>query len=256
MGLDIENNKIKLAVVGSGGRVGKELLQVIMQNFNQLTPYIGVGRGSFGYENNFSNFSEMNKFLEDNKSNTIKNKPNVIIDFSAPELFNEALKFCTLNKLPMVSGTTGLSPKQFEDLKKASSITPILWSPNMSLGVAMVKKSFAAFKFLKDKDNPAFDIVMEEWHHNKKKDSPSGTALMLVERFEQEVGRKINTTQSFRAGGIFGEHHLHLVSDEEQITISHKALNRAVFAKGSIVAAQWLIDKKPDLYKIDDVLEI
>lgn len=235
--------KLNVCIVGSGGRVGKELLDVIHKSSEWL-PTVGIGRNSNGFLLNTNNFKNVTEYID------------VMVDFSSPDLMMEAIDHCVLNKIPFVSGTTGLNEVHFNKLKEASAVIPVLWSPNMSLGVALVKKCYAALNSLSGPSGDNFDFAMEEWHHKNKKDSPSGTAKMLIDHFENSVGRKISSTNCFRAGGIFGVHKLHLVSDEEHIAIEHTALNRAVFAKGALIAAKWLLQKKNGIYNIDDVLSI
>lgn len=231
-------NKFKVCVVGAGGRVGKELYQLISQS-EKFLPTLGIGRKSSGFEYNGPNFRDFNDV-----------KVGVVIDFSSPELIEECLEFCLNRKLPFVSGTTGLSDSQYNILKKASEKIPILWSPNMSLGVALFKKCMNAFTVDAD-----FEYILEEWHHKHKKDNPSGTAIMLGKHLESVIKKPIKPIVSFRAGGIYGVHKLHLVSDEEHISIEHMALNRAVFAKGSLIGAEWLLKKEKGLYNIDNVLD-
>jgi 4-hydroxy-tetrahydrodipicolinate reductase len=200
---------------------------------------LGIGRKSSGFEYNGSNFKDFSDVEVD-----------IVIDFSSPELIEECIEFCLKRKIPLVSGTTGLSDKQYNLLKDASEKTAILWSPNMSLGIALFKKCMDAFAVDTD-----FDYIIEEWHHKHKKDSPSGTAIMLGKHLESITKKNIKPIVSYRAGGIYGVHKLHLVSDEEHLSIEHMALNRAVFAKGSLVSAEWLTKKTKGLYNIDNVLE-
>lgn len=230
-------SKLKIAVVGAGGRVGNELLRLI-QSQAQCDAWLGIGRQSVGFKHNFKNWSEVKDL-----------KPDVLIDFSSPALFSDSVNFCLQNKVPIVSGTTGISDSNYDQLKKASNDVPALWSPNMSLGIAMFKKCLQGVG-----ENPDFDVILEEWHHNQKKDSPSGTLLMIQKTLEKIIKVPVKSVTAFRAGGIFGVHKVHLVSNEEHLIFEHTALNRAVFAKGAIVAAKWLVTKQNGLYSIDDVL--
>lgn len=229
--------KIKVGVVGAGGRVGKELLQLI-NGSSKFEATLGIGRKSSGFVYNGPQFGDFENIPVD-----------VLIDFSSPELFDECIKFCLKKNIPLVTGTTGLSDSQYDLLKKASEMIGVLWSPNMSLGVALFKKCMMAFS--EDLD---FDIILEEWHHSRKKDSPSGTAIMLAKHLRSIIKKDIQPIVSHRAGGIYGVHTLHLVSDEEHLSIEHMALNRAVFAKGALVGAEWILKKGKGLYNIDNVL--
>jgi 4-hydroxy-tetrahydrodipicolinate reductase len=119
----------------------------------------------------------------------------------------------------------------------------------MSLGVAVLKKALSVFKATRD-----FDFQVEEWHHHRKKDSPSGTAIFLQKELERVIEKKCPPTMVMRAGGIFGVHKVYAVSDEEIIQFEHTAINRTVFARGGLVAAQWIIGRPKGLYSMDDVI--
>jgi 4-hydroxy-tetrahydrodipicolinate reductase len=149
----------------------------------------------------------------------------------------------------VVSGTTGIDAHQITALKKAAQKIPILWASNMSLGVAVVTEALEVFSRIRQ-----FDFQIEEFHHNRKEDRPSGTAKSLQQKLEQVVGRALPEAISIRGGGIFGIHKVHAMSEEEHIVFEHTALNRAVFARGAVEAAQWLCSKKKGYYSMRDVL--
>lgn len=173
----------------------------------------------------------------------------VLIDFTLPEAFDEILGWCVQHKIPLVCGTTGLSDFQFDKMKKASQSLPLLWSSNMSLGIAFLRKLLKNYATLE-----GYDFQIEEFHHNKKIDAPSGTAKTLQEDLESALGKKLPEIVSIRGGGIFGVHNIYAMSQEEVITIGHQALNREVFARGAIRAAGWLQKQSPGLYGIIDVI--
>lgn len=235
-----ENSKIKIGVVGAGGRIGTELLKLIQQE-KSLEPSLGIGNKSVGFINNVAEFTEISL-----KLNTL----DILIDFSSPTLFLKALEFCQTNKIPLVSGTTGLTQECHDKMKVAGRSTPILWAPNMSLGIAILKKSLKVFK-----STPHFDYQIEEWHHRHKKDSPSGTALFLQSALEEVIEKKCPPTMVMRVGGIFGVHKVYAASEDEMITFEHTALNRTVFARGALVGASWLMkNQKNGVYSMDDVI--
>jgi 4-hydroxy-tetrahydrodipicolinate reductase len=119
----------------------------------------------------------------------------------------------------------------------------------MSLGVAVLKKALSVFKATKH-----FDFQVEEWHHRHKKDSPSGTAIYLQTELEKVIERPCPPAMVMRAGGIYGVHKIYAASDEEIIQFEHTAINRTVFARGALVAAQWLHHKPKGCYSMDDVI--
>lgn len=221
-------SKLKVLVSGAGGRVGRELLSICES------------------ETAFELAGKMDK----NHPAPSSPAADVVIDFSAPEAFEALLGYCLQHKLPLVSGTTGLSESQFEKMKKASSEIPLCWASNMSLGVAFVNRMLKAFGSLE-----GFDFQIEEIHHRYKKDAPSGTALTLQKTLQSVVDQKLPDPLSLRGGGVFGVHKIWAFSDEEVISLEHQALNRRVFAKGALKAALWLKSKPPGLYTIEDVLQ-
>jgi 4-hydroxy-tetrahydrodipicolinate reductase len=180
-------------------------------------------------------------------------KTDVVIDFSLPELTDEVIGWCEKNSKPLVCGVTGLVERAHLHFLEASKRIPILWAPNMSLGVAVVARMLSNFSQLED-----FEFQIEELHHKRKKDRPSGTALFLQERLQESlkkaVERPLPDPLSIRGGGIFGIHRVWAMGEEEMITIEHTAMNRRVFARGALRAAQWIQGKAPGLYRMDDML--
>lgn len=232
-------SKIKLGLVGSSGRMGQEISKAA-KDAGCMDLYIGVSRSS---EN--SHFVHQTKNIQDDKLKEV----DLLIDFSSPELFDEALQAAVKFKKPFISGTTGLSEKQFKNIEKAAKKIPILWASNMSLGVALLNEAIKLFSQLND-----FDFQIEEFHHNKKKDNPSGTAKTLQQTLELSVEKQLPPIVGIRGGGIFGIHKVYAMSDQETLCFEHTALHRAVFAQGAIRAGLWLYKKKPGLYKMSEVL--
>ncbi|MNJ91024.1 4-hydroxy-tetrahydrodipicolinate reductase [compost metagenome] len=221
--------KIKVGLVGASGRMGLEIVKVLEAD-PRCELVLPITRGQ----------------KIDSKEAA---KLDVWIDFSVPDVFSEVLKVAAKNKTPVVCGTTGFGPKEKALLKKYGTKIPLLWASNMSLGVAVLNEALKVFSSISD-----FDFQIEEIHHNKKKDKPSGTAITLQENLEKAVGRKLPEPLAIRGGGVFGVHKIFALSDEEVITFEHSALNRTVFAKGAVGAAVWLAPQKPGVYGIRDVL--
>lgn len=221
--------KIKVGVIGPAGRMGKEIVGVIDSN-----PRCEL-------------FYPLNR---DDKFDAKKAKQvDVWIDFSSPEALKDVLKRAAENKTPVVCGTTGFSKKEKDLLAQYAKKIPVLWSSNMSLGVAVLNEALKNLSAISH-----FDFQIEEIHHNRKKDKPSGTAITLQENLEKAVGKKLPEALAIRGGGVFGVHKVYSMSDEEVLVFEHSALNRTVFAKGAVMAAEWLVKQKPGLYQIRDVL--
>ncbi len=194
---------------------------------------------------------------------------DVIIDFTiavgTQTLLEEALK----NPKALVIGTTGLSEHQLNLLREASSKMPILYSTNMSLGVAVLNKLvYLASKSLSD-----FDAEIVEQHHRYKKDAPSGTAITLGEHVAKARGLNLDEVRvsgrngligerskdeiaimSIRGGDVVGRHTVGFYNDGEFIELNHTATSRDTFAKGAIKAAKWIVNQENGLYHISDCL--
>lgn len=171
-----------------------------------------------------------------------------VIDFSTPTGTMGAIDWCLKHNKALVCGTTGLSPKEMAKLKSAAQKIPILYSANMSLGVAVMKQMLQAFGAVK-----SWDFAMIEAHHKHKKDKPSGTAIMLVQTLEKIIDQEVEC-HSLRGGEVPGIHEVLGLGPGESITIRHTAFNRTVFAQGAVRAAKWLFDKKPPgLYDLSDL---
>lgn len=231
--------KLKVGLVGASGRMGQEITE-ILKSKSHFELHLAVCRSAslaeFAYTRKTPNCPEAKDV-------------DVWIDFSSPELLKQLLSIAVKNKTAVVSGTTGLSDADQSALKRAAKAIPVLWASNMSLGVAVLTEALEVFSRIRD-----FDFQIEEFHHNRKKDRPSGTAKSLQEKLEKAVGRKLPEVLSIRGGGIFGIHKVHAMSSEEHIVFEHMALNRAVFARGAVEAAQWLCSKKKGFYSMRDVL--
>lgn len=223
------SNKVKAVICGLSGRMGQALEEV-----STLKKQFQIVQGV----NNKKELALLSA-----------KKFDVVIDFSAPELFREMLEWSQNNKKAFVSGTTGLTPSDHNNLKKAAQDTAVLWAPNMSLGIQVMKSLLEKLSSI-----DSWDFQIEETHHKNKKDAPSGTALLLQQTLEKAVGKKLPKTLSVRGGGVFGDHKVLALSDEEMIVIEHRALNRRVFAEGAWRAAEFLQEKKKGLYTLADVL--
>ena len=182
------------------------------------------------------------------------NSISALLDFSAPDGFTEALKFCIENKIPFISGTTGLSAKHLEDVTAAKKIIPILIASNMSLGIANLKSSIEKYLF---SINTSVSCKIIEIHHTKKKDSPSGTALEIVKFLENYHADKIDgliDVKSYRIGNIFGIHRIEFKSEEGITNFQHIASSRDIFAMGALQAARSINSMEIGEYSFADFL--
>lgn len=197
--------------------------------------------------------------------NDFKDKIDVIIDFSNPANLDMILNYCIEKNCKAVLATTGYTDSDYKKINEASKSCAILQSANFSLGVNLLNRLVREISpALKDD----FDIEIIEAHHNKKLDSPSGTANMLAKSIVDVTGFKINNGRygnekriheeigisSIRGGTIVGEHEVLYCGLDEVITIKHEAFSKKIFAKGAITAAKWLFNKEKGLYNMENVL--
>ena len=253
--------KINLAITGCMGRMGQQLIKSskLDKNFKLVTvtenriinKKIGGIKPSLNTENAFK-------------------RANVIIDFTIPKCTFEVLKIASKLKKKVVIGTTGFTQKEENLIKKYSKKIPILKAGNMSLGINLLM--YLTEIASKSLGNNFLSKVFEI-HHKHKKDHPSGTALMLgkgiaagknkdfyklmgkkyLNKKNFPYGKKINFN-SIRKGEVVGEHEVKFSSGKEIITLNHEAFDRALYSEGAFTAAKWLMNKKPGLYSMRNVL--
>lgn len=174
---------------------------------------------------------------------------DVVIDFSTPMASLLVGGWCVQRKVAWVCGTTGWSSEDWEKIENAGRQIPVLWSSNMSLGVAILRKAMRTLSAVKH-----FDFQIEEAHHGDKRDRPSGTAITLQSELEKIVDRRLPPPLSIRGGDIKGEHRVWAMGPGEMLRFEHIAQDRSVFAAGAIQAARWLCGRPPGLYSLDQVL--
>lgn len=193
---------------------------------------------------------------------------DVIIDFSSPSSIEAITRAVGKYGVKLVVGTTGLMPKHMKFLESLAKKTAVLYAANTSLGTNLIADlSVKSATILNH-----YDVEIIEAHHRFKKDAPSGTALMIGKKITQAKKidfeknavfdrsnkgvRKFNEIgfSSIRGGGIFGDCEVIFAGEHEVVSISCRALSRTAFAEGALVAAKWLVDKKPGLYSMKDVL--
>ena len=253
--------KINLAITGCLGRMGQQLIKSSKKNINfklvTLTENVLINKKVNGIK------------LELNSEKAFK-KTDIIIDFTVPSCTLEILKIAKRLKKKVVIGTTGFNKNQEDLIKKYSKKIPILKAGNMSLGINLlvylteITSSSLGKNFL----SKVFEI-----HHKHKKDYPSGTALMIgkgiadgkKKNFLSLFGKKFLNKKTFpyskkinfnsiRKGEIIGEHEVKFSSGKEIITLNHEAFDRALYSEGALTAAKWLINKKPGLYSMRDLM--
>ena len=190
--------------------------------------------------------------------NDVSTAVDLLIDFTLPGGTRVAASWCAANKVALLSGTTGLADTDFSALKNAALEVPVLWAPNLSRGVALITALVRQASAALGTDT---EVSINDFHHRHKLDAPSGTALALgvaVKKGQTENPPGIEpdepTYSSVREGEVIGEHTVSFATPGELIEISHKALERDVFARGALTAGDWLVKQAPGYYSSSDWL--
>ena len=178
---------------------------------------------------------------------------DVLIEFTAPEVTVAHVQLAQELRKPMVIGTTGLSEAQRATLQTAAKTIPIVFSPNMSLGVNVL---FELAQLAAQRLGLKYDVEVVESHHRAKKDAPSGTAKRLAEvlAMARKQPPASVPVHAIRAGDIVGDHTVMLAGPAERLELTHRAHSRDVFAQGALKAAQFVVAQKPGLYDMSHVL--
>ena len=253
--------KINLGITGCMGRMGQQIIKSLKKNNNfKLTTLTEGGAVN----------KKINGIKPELNTEEAFEKTDIIIDFTIPSCTLDLLKIASKLKKKVVIGTTGFNKKEENLIKKYSKKISILKAGNMSLGVNLLMYlSEIASKSLND------DYLSKifEAHHKNKRDYPSGTALMLGKGIADGknkdlyklIGKKFFNKKSFpygkkinfnsiRTGDIIGEHEVKFSSGKEIITLNHEAFDRALYSDGALTAAKWLVNKRPGLYSMRDLL--
>ena len=253
----------KVGILGSTGRMGEHLIKNVLETDGLELSVLHV-------------FDELKVAVPEttlitNDMKTFLENCDVVIDFSAPVATQSLLENALENPTPLVIATTGFNEHQQNLLAEASKEMAVLYSSNMSAGIALLKQLVEQVSAtLKD-----FDIEIVEQHHRHKVDSPSGTALTLGEFAAKGRGLDLDAVRisgrdgqigartkdeiavmALRGGDIVGRHTVGFYNDGEFLELNHTATSRETFSKGAIRAAAWLVDKESGLYSINDCLGI
>ena len=241
----------KIAISGSNGRMGRALIRAVKLNPN-------VSQGSI-----LNRGDDIKQILSDF---------DVLVDFTRPEATLEALSICRNAGKAMVIGTTGFSDDNLKSIDQASNDIPIVFAPNMSVGVNLTLKLLETTAKVIGVDS---NIEIVEAHHRHKVDAPSGTALKMGEVIANALGRDLSECavygregtneprdrqtigfSSIRGGDVVGEHTVTFFMEGERVEITHKASSRMTYANGAVKACQWLTKQENGLYSMQDVLDL
>lgn len=250
---------MNIIISGCNGKMGQVLTEEIEKE-EGMKVVAGLDNNIFKEENSYPVFESLLDF---------EGEADVIIDFSHPSCLDDILAYSIEKKIPLLIATTGFSSQQIEQIREGGQQIPILLSANMSLGVNLLKNIVSkAASILHN----SFDTEIIEKHHNKKLDSPSGTAYMLADAINESLdgsmeyiyGREGQAKRekkeigihAIRGGAISGEHTVIFAGPEETLELKHTALSKRVFATGALDAARFLIKQNNGFYTMDDMFDM
>ena len=244
---------LKVAISGSTGRMGKALIKAIGQNedFELVGGVAGQENKNIGKD--LGEIAEVEKIGVPLSSNLydLSEDIKVLIDFSEAKFSLKAVEYSKNLHIPLVLATTGYEDEDLNMIRKASQFIPLLQASNTSLGIAFLKK---IIDLTSDSFSYFDNLEILETHHQDKKDSPSGTALDLANFLSERIkGKDSIPIESQRTGDTAGEHKIILSKEAERIELTHKALDRSIYAKGALAGAKWLNSKPNGLYSMSDI---
>ncbi|HGJ5856298.1 4-hydroxy-tetrahydrodipicolinate reductase [Arsenophonus nasoniae] len=268
------NSDIRVAIVGAGGRMGRELIKAVSQQDGVTLGAVLERKGSsiVGTDaGELVGIGRLNVIVSDDLINVL-DKFDILIDFTRPEGTQYYLSVCKKYAKAMIIGTTGFNETERKSIDETAKTIPIVLAANFSVGVNLVLKLLEkAAKVMGEYS----DIEIIEAHHRHKVDAPSGTALAMGDVIAKTIGRDLkncavysrqgitgereNNSIGFatiRAGDIVGEHTAIFADIGERIEITHKATSRMTFANGAVKACLWLKGKNSGLYSMKDVLDL
>ncbi|MCD2198419.1 4-hydroxy-tetrahydrodipicolinate reductase [Halobacterium sp. KA-4] len=243
---------MRIGVTGATGRMGREVREEAAERGVEVAFATTRDPGS-----DLDPDSEFASLVE-------AENPDAVVDFTVPEASVEYVTACAAAGVPIVVGTTGFDDDQLDALRDAGSDAPVLIGANFSRGIqALLDVVEQAVGSL-----PEYDVEVTETHHNGKRDAPSGTANVLLDRIEDERGESERVhgrvgdqpredgeigVHARRAGDVTGEHEALLAGNGEVLELTHRAGDRSVFAAGALDAAAWLADQPADFYRFEEV---
>ncbi len=267
---------IKIGITGCTGRVGATIVREILSGHWDGVHLAGgtIKPGFPGEGEDLGTHlgqAHIGVIISTDAENLFE-KSDVVIDFTAPEATRQHAWLAAKHHTPLIIGTTGLTVEDEKELADAAKETTIVYAANMSVGVNLL---LALVEQAASRLGPDWDIEIFESHHKHKVDAPSGTALalgrsaakgrdMTLEQcraapYDGLAGERKRGSIGFsvaRGGDVVGEHTVYFYGEGERIELSHRATNRALFAKGALRAALWSVDRNYGLYSMRDVLDL
>lgn len=205
-----------------------------------------VGNGKLSKSlQKYLNDYEVIIFDKDDIKNINHYKGDLLIDCSLKDGFDSYVDYVIKSHTPLIIAATGHSQNQLEKMREISLFLPIVKSNNFSIGITLFNIILSQYKnVIKN-----YDLYLFDFHHKKKKDTPSGTANHFISILNQDI-----PCYSIRSKNIIGEHTIKMFSDDEEITLIHKATSSDLFSKGILQAINFISTKKTGFYTMEDIL--
>ena len=235
---------IKLGISGFCGKMGQRVF-TLAQNDKSFKVVLGLENKDHPQNNKVISGVKVTNDAEEIRH------CDCLIDFSSPQALTANIRYLSEFKKSAVIGTTGLAEADLKHLKAAAKIIPIVFSPNMSIGVNLL------FRLLKEAAGvlKGYQAKIEETHHVHKKDAPSGTAKEIAKIINQQGFKlEIKDIVSKRQGEVVGDHKIIFESNVDKLELFHSAKTRDIFAQGALAAVRWVVGKPAGLYSMEDVL--
>lgn len=260
-----------IVIVGARGRMGKTLIREITHSDSMILEAAVDRSGGPGLGQDAGRLAGLPETGVTVTDDLRPRRNSVVVDFSLPHATEANLRRCLEAGVPLILGTTGLQKSTRELLRAAAKDIAIVSAANFSVGITLLTKIAGLVAHALGE---SWDTELLEIHHSHKRDAPSGTALRIAKAVAKATGRDLDSTlrtdradsharprergetgvAAIRGGDSVGEHTLMFLAEGERLELTHRAFDRAIFARGALRAARWIADRPPGLYTMPDVI--
>lgn len=257
---------MNILLVGASGAMGQAVVQYVAQTADRVTVVLQDKPNEQASYEVFTSFETMSDYMVEHRDSV-----DVMIDFSTPNITNQVLEFAKEHRLPLMLATTGQSEAQEVLIAETSQHVAIVDTHNTSIGVNVMQALVA--QMTKVLYPLGYDIEIIEKHHRYKKDSPSGTAKMILNAVQDNIDENTSVlggregleyarphteigVHAIRGGDIVGEHTILFANNQETLELTHRAGTKDLFVRGALQAAHFLVDVAPGLYDMKDVIDL
>lgn len=266
-----ERTVVPVVIVGARGRMGKALIREITLSDSMILEAAVDREGGSGLGQDAGRLAGLTELGVTVTDDLRPPRSSVVVDFSLPHAAEANIRRCAEAGVPLVLGTTGLQKSTRELLREAAREIAIVSAANFSVGVTLLTKIAG---LVAQALGESWDAELLEIHHSHKRDAPSGTALRIAKAVARATGRDLDQAMrtdrsettaeprrrgeigisALRGGDSIGEHTLMFLAEGERLELTHRAYDRAIFARGALRAARWAARKEPGLYSMADVI--